>query len=95
METPAVGIHAPSKREVWAVVPAEYLLSVVFKELNLDTRRGFKRLTLCGFKPIGWVGDEFHGRYGAALSVRCQLPFSCPTSARTATSFIDYAGLQC
>lgn len=95
METPTIGIHAPSKRQVGAVIPTEYLIGVVFEELNLHTRRGFKRLTLRGFKAIGWVGDKLHGRYGAPLPTRCQSSFPCVRGLRPATGFIDYADIQC
>ena len=38
METATIGIHAPSKRKVRTVVPTEYLVGVVLKELNLYPR---------------------------------------------------------
>jgi hypothetical protein len=94
METAAIGIEAPSKRKVRAVIPAQYLVGVVFKKLNLHTRRGFKRLTLSGFKAIGWIGHKLHGRYGAALPTRCQLPFPGlawrPVSLTTRTSSVRF-----
>gem|GEM_PF-3829242 len=95
METTAIGIDAPSKRKVRALIPAQNLVGVVFKQLNLNRRRRFKRLTLRGFKAIGWIGDQFHGRYGAALPTRCQLPSSDAPRPHSATGFIDYAGIEC
>ena len=47
METAAIGIHAPSKRQIRTVVPAQNLLGVVFKELELDARAAASRPSRC------------------------------------------------
>ena len=60
MKTTAVGIHAPSKRQVGAVVPAKNLLCIVFEELHPCPCGRLKPFALYQFKSIGWIRDEFH-----------------------------------
>ncbi|GAB1724879.1 MAG: hypothetical protein NTNFB01_37750 [Nitrospira sp.] len=72
MKTAPVGIHAPLKREIRAVVPAENLLRLIFKQLNAGAHGWLKRFTLHCFKSIGRIGDGLHAGYGAAPPARCQ-----------------------
>lgn len=95
MKTAPVGIHAPLKWEVGAVVPAENLMRIVLEELNSRAQGWLKGFTPKWFESIRGIGDGLHAHYGAAQAARCQ---SCPlssTSWRKETTFIDYADIGC
>src|SRR5438105_14502660 len=72
METAAVRIQAPAKRQVWAPVPAQNLASHIFKDFKLDMRGRSKQFSMGGFKWVGRVRNRSHERIVPPIEFSCQ-----------------------
>src|SRR5438093_6198523 len=72
METAAVRIQAPAKRQVRTLVPAQNLASHIFKDFKLYMRGRVKQFAVGGFKWVGRVRDRSHGRIVPPIESPCQ-----------------------
>ena len=61
MKAATIGVHAPPKRQVGAVVSTQDRPCIFLKHLSLDVRSRFKEFPVVRVKGVWRIGDGLHG----------------------------------
>ena len=61
MKAATIGVHAPPKGQVGAVVSTQDGPCIFLKHLSLDVGRRFKKFPVVRVKGVWRIGDGFHG----------------------------------
>src|SRR5690242_764179 len=72
MKTTTIGIHAPSKRQIRAVVTAQDLPAIVRIERQFGCTGRFKQVAMPRLKWVWRIGDPAHGPILSLMPDRCQ-----------------------